>query len=360
MLHIRTWHRCAQISLVALAALLPVASFSGCKNDPDGYGAQRALGKGTLVAVIGPSESHPNWPAIGGGAFLAARTLPNVDCFAALPQAGETASSDAFLDRILARNPAAAIICNDSPTVTGDIVRRLAQAGLLTVTIGARTDDPSVFGHVAVAWPPAAELLGEQLPKLAGDPPNPNLPTVGPSYILIHRRSAGGVDAECYVRFAAAVSRMTLLRAVDVATAGRPAQQVVADLLSTFPSTRLIVTLDPQPWLDLRPRFKLPEANRFATLGAAPRLWPRLESGEAAALVGPLDGDIGQTAFNLAVSGLMRIPEARRYPMIPCELITPQTLPDFARRYAEAAGLPLEQLRPFGAESVPTSNGAGD
>jgi hypothetical protein len=64
-----------------------------------------------------------------------------------------------------------------------------------------------------------------------------------------------------------------------------------------------------------------------------------LLAGEAAALVGPLDGEIGAAAVELAITGLMQVSDTPRLRTISCELVTAATLPDFAQRYAQAAGL---------------------
>ena len=82
------------------------------------------------------------------------------------------------------------------------------------------------------------------------------------------------------------------------------------------------------------------------TLSSAPPLWARLRKGEAAALAGPLHGEIGYTAAARVWAGLTAAEPFGRIDLVPCELITPETLDDFAGRYAESAGVPLEELLP--------------
>jgi hypothetical protein len=126
---------------------------------------------------------------------------------------------------------------------------------------------------------------------------------------------------------------------------GPPRQrEQLREMLAQFSSAGLVITLTAEPWFDIPPERWLDPRNSFATLSAAPRLWPRLASGEAAALVGPLDGDVGYGAVELAWLGLTGAERAGTRPMVPCELVTPQTRTEFARRYAESAGASVESL----------------
>ncbi len=127
-------------------------------------------------------------------------------------------------------------------------------------------------------------------------------------------------------------------------------------LLERFPNAGLVVSLDPALWLtpqagwerDLR---QVSGDFRFATLSAAPSLWSRLGTperpGEAAALVGPLDGEIGYAAVEMAAQLLLGASQIVRERAVPCELVTADNLADFARRYAAAAnGLDVQPFLP--------------
>jgi hypothetical protein len=188
----------------------------------------------------------------------------------------------------------------------------------------------------------------------------------------VHEEGGEELSSGCYARFsvvARGIPTLALLQERNAAQSGRAPQQLIEEMLGQFPSAELVVTLNPKVWLCRQPRFTLPEragpdgrseyANRFATLGAAPRLWPRLQSGEAAALVGPLDGEIGYAAVDLAVQGVMLIPNAVRRRVIGCEVVTAEKLADFARRYAEAANLDVADLIPFGALPLAASQPDG-
>ena len=107
-----------------------------------------------------------------------------------------------------------------------------------------------------------------------------------------------------------------------------------------------VLPYSPEAWLARSPETLLNQENRFATLGAFPELWPHLRSGRALALAGPLDGEIGFAALELVSAALTGSREFGTERFIMPELVTPETLADFARRYAAAAGLDPAELSP--------------
>jgi ABC-type sugar transport system substrate-binding protein len=235
---------------------------------------------------------------------------------------------------------------------------KLAQASIdliasrqtLLVTIGERCDDPRVSGHVGVGLADAAEQLGDSLKLVAAG---------RQSYLLVHESGRNDVATNCYRRFITRAQwqpDLTLLQAENAAAGSRSPAQLVEEMLARFPHAGLVVTLNPDIWLTARAGWnrELHQLNaefRFATLSAAPVLWHRLGTpeapGEAAALVGPLDGEIGYAAVEMACQ-LLVSPERRvTSRVIPCELVTPERLADFARRYAAVAnGLDVSPYLP--------------
>ena len=85
-------------------------------------------------------------------------------------------------------------------------------------------------------------------------------------------------------------------------------------------------------------------ATTFASLGATPRAWPALQSGRVSVLVGPLDPQIGGEAIALAVQAITGVANSATTRVVHCEWIAPDSLQDFSRRYADAAGMRVEDL----------------
>lgn len=289
---------------------------------------------------------------------------PYIKCLALAPADDTPAALLTTVGRALDNHPLAVCLYVEDVDAARQAAERIAQAGALLVLIGRTIEGVASYGVVEVGWPDGAELLGNALDAVAGARPNPNLPHVGPSYVLIHEEGQDETATLIYRRFTSAVrakATMSLLAEQNATALKRSARELVEDALRTFPNARLIVTLNPEPWLSLAPRLRLPPQNRFATLSAAPLLWPRLRAGEAAALVGPLDGEVGFAAVEMAVQGLMRVPYAPTRVVIQCALVTRETLDDFARRYAEAADIAdVAELMPFtdtGGADVPSAGG---
>lgn len=339
----------------AVLYLIILAAVTGCNDEPTGRDvAPQTLG-GALVAVVGPSEGHPQWPGIRGGVqhFLAG--APSLRAYCAAPADERPESLKATVVRVLERRPA--IVCLyvvDAETVRPTIDLFSARQTIL-LTTGEPCSYRRIAGHVDVDVAGAAELLGTNLAQLAAG---------RQSYLLLHDGGRNAQATNCYQRFSAAVQRryeMTLLRAASTAQSQRTAAQLVEEMLEQFPHAGLFVTLTPDVWLTARAGWNqrlraLNPTFRFATISAAPILWRRLGTpgapGEAAALVGPLDGDIGYALLKMATQFLLSSERPATAVTIPCEVVTPETLPDFAARYSVAAnGLDVSEFLP-----APTSN----
>ncbi len=348
----RTFARLGRRSVAALAYLLIPIALTGCKRDPASLVGGTPLPPDALVAIIGPYQAHPNWQGIRGGALRYGQR-PSVNCLAIAPKNGEPAALAAVVDEIIKKSPLAVCLCVEDPDAARPAAQRIVRQGILLVTIGRPLEGVSTYGHVDVNWPGAAALLGKNLDSIAAG---------RRSYVLIHERDKDRNASLCYARFTAGArtrSTLKLLEERNAAGSERSQQELVEELRRKFRHVGLVVTLSSEAWVSLQPWMKLPVENRFATLSAPPLLWSRLRSGEAAALAGPLDGEIGYAAVDLAVIGLMGIPGTPRERTLQCELVTPDTLEDFARRYAAAANLDLADLLPLAPATRPASQPDG-
>ena len=301
------------------------------------------------MIVIGPAADDPTWPAIRGGAQRYAATLPNLVFDYVAPTDDDHAARKLLIDQCIERTPKA--IClyvteagrgsgsdNDPFAALAEEIRR---NNILLVTMGRRLGDGSrYYAHVGVdlAW--AADAVGRNLAAIAVDKR---------SYLLLHQRDLSAQSTRIYNRFTLAArhdANMTRLRELRAAPSAAEQQRQLREMLAEFPNVGLIVTLTPRLWLEQPTGAALHSRNRFVTLSTSPSLWPRLRKGEAAALAGPLHGEIGYTAVSKAWTGLLAGEALGRVELIPCELVKPDSLDDFAKRYAESAGIPLEQLWP--------------
>jgi hypothetical protein len=204
--------------------------------------------------------------------------------------------------------------------------------------MGAESGAAGVFAHVDVGLARSAELLGENLTAIATDKR---------SYLLLHGRGANPTATNCYHRFMLTARKqygMKLLYEESTVDAERTPSELVHELSGRFQHAGLMVTLDPTPWLTSPPADLLGAEARFATLSAVPALWPALRAGRAAALAGPLDGEIGALAIEAALAGITESRKPGTVHFATCELVTAESLDNFATRYAGAAGLDLDEL----------------
>jgi hypothetical protein len=229
---------------------------------------------------------------------------------------------------------------------------------VVLVTFGVSTEDARVARHVDVDWPGGAELLGANLNRIAAG---------RKSYVLVHDRGRNATTTNIYQRFAAAAQQqyeLTLLQEEET-DATHSVTQRIEELLSRFTHAGLLVTLNMDAWLDSRAgwnrELRARSADfRFVALSAAPALWVRLGTpaapGEAAALAGPLDGDIGYAAVQAAARKLFSPTMSFPDPVVRCELVLPEDLGDFAQRYSAAAnGMNVRPYLPNVESSQPAS-----
>lgn len=318
-----------------------------------------------LLVILGPEDTDPRRPAIVGAARRYVEQIPYLRlAVPPLPDA-DPQTLERCVDEALSQSPAAVCLWVSDPIQARPLAERIRLHGAVLVTMGAPIDGVIPFAHVAPDLPGGARLLAENLARLANG---------RRSYILLHEDGASAAARPVYDRFmpAARDQPLTLLEQREVRPDGPTAPQVLREMLGRFRHAGLVVTLLPDPWLTEPaslildpgraadgermpppgPAGGTPSATgpsrgpRFVTLSAVPPLWRYLRSGEAAALVGPLDGLIGSTAVELAVRGMMRTRSDNAYRLIPCELVTRENLESFARRYAEAGNLELHSVWP--------------
>lgn len=363
----RGWWSCAPArrrpALRVATYLAVLAVVTACERAPDTPPAAETFAHGLRIAVVGAHETHPQWPGIRGGAQRYFEGVPSLvgDLVAARDATPD--SLTAAVERVLERKPNAVCLHVADADAARAAIDRIVRAQVILITMGTRSGEERVSKHIGVDWPGGAELLAANLPRIAAG---------RKSYLFLHARGRDENATLCYQRFAAAVERqfeVTCLQEINATEDPRPPAAVVEDMLRLFPHAGLLLALEADVWLtgragwltDLR---ALNREFRFATLAAAPALWSRLGTAdapaEAAALVGPLDGDIGYAAVEAAARKLLSPTNIFPAPVIPCELVTPDNLSDFARRYAAAANglnvaafLPsrAEQGRPTSAES---------
>jgi len=320
--------------------VLTLAAIIGCRSQPDPPpGEGRLPPAGAAIVMIGPPIGDPHWPAIVGGARRFLSNYPGVRLEVWNLAAADPAEFRKLVQSAKRRQPAAVILyVTNMPNFVAE-ARGLASAGPRIVTIGLRLD-LDVFGHVEVGLADAAGVLGQNLANIA-----PGRRT----YVLLHANGGSPLASQMYLRFnSAALEQSGIVRLTErnVVDARASERELVAAMLAQFPSSALVVTLEPSLWLSRPPEELLGRQRRFATIGAPPTLWGELRSGRAAALVGALDGEIGAQAAELALEAVLDIRREVRTASVRCELVTPETLDDFARRYAESAGLNVAALLP--------------
>ncbi len=315
--------------LLALAALFLI----GCGREIP-QSARAANGK-PAIAFIGPPEGRPGMRAMVGGAR---QYLDNghVYPFRTYRPANESASAlEATLTQVLADEPGVLVVWTDRNDVVSNVIRPRSRVPV--ITLGGADRDPAAVVHVRVGYAEPLERLIREAYDYADQ---------ARSCVLVHRGGREGLGRRLYGRFRyafAAQSRIALLDERDVVDAAG-LEPAMAEMLAEYPHTRLIVTLDPRLWVrepNVRP---LPATARFMTIEAGPSLWRRLVAGEACALVGPIDGEIGSAGARIATQLLAGRPIGNNEVLVPCEIVTAETLPGFARRYCEAGALELAEV----------------
>lgn len=307
--------------------LLVLLAITGCERSRyDGEGGGRAPAD-ALIYMIGPPDFDPRWPAMRNAAANFVSETPPLRIATATPTDTSSAALNVVVRKVIGRNPHAVCLFVSDPEHVADAVKLLADSPAILVTFGRETPFAAVYGHVDVNWPSAAEALGANLTTLAAGKR---------SFVLVHERDRSESGRRLYDRFRALADQhygLTLLAEASRVDGGRSASELVGDLQRQFPYAGLVVTLTPEPWLDLAAPPALAPGQRFATVGIVPQLWPALLDGRAAGLAGPSDGEIGRAAAALAVSGLTQSEGSGVMRVVLSELVTRENLDEFRRAY---------------------------
>lgn len=324
------WHRWL------VCGLLTFLTTAACDRKEPSLSQQR----GSKIVFIGPYSGHAQAAGIHAGARAALERAPLLHAEFLSPVGPAADDLAMAVDAAIRRQPAVICLFVENTTSADDALRRLQEGGALTVTFGPEVPDPRATRHVQIEVALAAEQLGAALAEIAGE---------RRSYVLVHSEGVSPVTTQAHRRFRSAErsATLTLLREFHAGDSIEAQMQVIAEALDLFRHCGVLVTLNPAPWLHAPPGWlrELREINtgfRFATLSAAPVLWAQLgtpeQPGMAAALVGPLDTEVGAVVAELAVALTLRPEAAGTNRTIPTHLVTAGNLREFAARYA-AAGL---------------------
>jgi hypothetical protein len=328
---------------------LATLALTACDRSHSSRRAADAAATIPVIAVISPAEENPRWPGIRGGVQRCAAGVPSVRVFTMTARENTSDSLHAATELALAVRARAVCFLVDEPSHFHSAINLALAHQVLVITLGAECSDSHITRHLEADWAGAAELLGGHLERIAAG---------GQSYLLLHHRGRAASDTRLHDRFLQGAQRQYGVQLLQSrAVSGREsAADAAGDILGLFRHAALLVTLDPQIWLAPRAGWwhALREQNanfRFATLSTAPTLWRQLgtpaDPGDAAALVGPLDGDIGFAAASTAIQLLLDPASVSAQRTFPCELVTADTLADFARRYSDAAnGLDVRSYLP--------------
>lgn len=326
------WNRLQRCQAGLLGALLLSALvLAGCERQQTPTGARAGVPEQVRrVVLIGPSQFDPQWPAIQGGARVAAASAPflELDCIA--PKSVTEADFAALVDDVLKAPPFAVALCTLNRPGAVEQGERLHRAGAKLITIGTRLDDAPVYGHVEMDMAGAAELLGGNLPTLLNGQR---------TYVLVTADDDALAALELQ-RFQSAAGSSFDARQLAEVAGGQDAAAQLAAALDRYRNTALVISLRPDLWLAQPPPLTLNPNGRFATMPAVPGLWKWLESGECAGLAGPLDGEAGRLAIALAIEAATRSAPAGQTRVVRSELVTRGNLADFQRRYIAAGNLP--------------------
>lgn len=331
----------------AFPYLITLVVVTGCEQTPAGPAKCGPPADGDLIVLIGPGQSDPRWAGIAGGAQRFIERYPSLRLHAVAPPDNSRAKLLRAVRDALSEEPRVICLYISYPARARAAIDKILYRSIPLITMGVRPDNPQVFGHVQVNLPGGAQSLGEHLAEIAAGKQ---------SYVLLHWQGASAEDEHCYTRFMAKARSpggLTLLEQRDASAVKQTPAELLQEMFTRFRHAGLAVTLHPAPWLSTPPAQLLGRDARFATLGAAPALWPYLRSGEAAALVGPIDGQIGALAVEMAITAMSETRQTGLIRVVESELVTRETLGEFASRYAEAAGLDSHELLASPATSRP-------
>jgi ABC-type sugar transport system substrate-binding protein len=321
----RRFRRTAILPYLVLSTLL-----TACDTVQSSTASDSAVPAEPRFIFIGTHRGDPGWPAIDGGARRYAAQIGRIKLESVLPEDQSAECLRRAVRKVADSKPhVVCIMVQDRPEFE-EALRTLVQAGAIIITIGEMIGGPESYASVIVDWAVAAAALGEALPGIAAG---------RRSYVLLHDTAtpAGKRISDRFRQTAESLTGLTMLESRTTGADGERPGDVVRGMLDRFRHTGVVVSLDPAVWLAPDSSTLLRAENRFATLGAAPPLWPALREGRAVALVGPIDGDVGYAAMELGMRALIERKRLGVVRIIPTEIVTPDTLDDFVKRYEAAA-----------------------
>lgn len=331
---------------ILCAYLFATFSLTACNQGVPPAAKDRTIAPGTRVVLLVTSQTDPRQAAMIGGAARVAAERPNLKLEVA--QIRPVADYAREFDEILKSQPAVIVIPSANERILAEIRQATLKTGIVLITYGETNDPPErvgIFGHVSTDRAAAAELLGRELSNFGSE---------RKSYVLV--QSAADARNGVTDRFRSGVgSRVgpVLLSDATYGDSNFSGPDAIRSLLAQFPNTTLAVTLDESLWLESPPGLLLGEHQVMATLGVSPLLWGAVREHKCIAMVGVLDGDIGEAIVRMVFGALLATEKGPLFRAIPNEVVTPDLLERFEHRYAAAAGMPVQRLN---ATTQPASN----
>lgn len=287
---------------------------------------RRLTGK---IVLLPDRSGDPGWTYVASGARKFLSDLNGIEFRTIAPPADDKPFDEA-VRAALADHPDVAIFPVSDPQLAKPLVEFARSSAASVITYGQNVDVNGVYTQITVDRTSGVGQLATQLPRL-----------IAPrhSYVLIHENGASPLASASYRRFVSEIQRQFAIKRLDeinllAAKLDMPAAIRLA--LKRFPNTGAIVALAPRYFwtADATEIEQLP--CRFATVSCAPPMWHWLRTGRAAGLVGVIDGRIGNIAAQLAIRAISGTEGSANVEIVSSELVTRTTLPDYARRYAEA------------------------
>ncbi len=313
--------------------LAGLSAVTGCERSPlPTVGGASGRLKRARVVVISPEAAGPRWPAIRAGLerTLSAYEGLRIEWRTVAPATPAAVARVLDAERRSRRMADGIVIYWPARLGSDPLPESFSPDRRVVVVIGPRRVPPGVYGLVRVAWAAGADRLAESLHELRGRPK---------SVLLLHKAGCEPQERRLRDRFLLALrkaGRVTLLDEADLCGADGVAG-AIRPLVARFAHAGVLVSLDGRVWDDPEALRAVRPEMPIATLGADPRLWSLMQRGRVVALVGPLDGRIGEAAGELLVSGLADGTPGTHTRTIECELVRPETFEDFVRRYRRAA-----------------------
>lgn len=314
--------------LLLFAYLFIISSFTACDPIEQTHAERFPTPQNPVVALVGRAGA-PEWPAIQRGAEIAAKRYPGLTVRVA-EFSGSVAELNATIKDVLAAKPNVIAFAVDDPALARGAVEAIVTAGVPLITIGLPVNALGVYGHVDADLTGAAEILGKSASKIAGDR----------TFVLLHESGRSPIASRLYEQFKLGLRASPTARLLDERNSGvdvRSPVDLIHDMTNRYKSVSLVFSLTAAPWLDPASAKEL-EGLQFVTLPASQQMWPWLESGQALALVGPIDGDIGRHAVDICYRAIVDPTATGVQRAVVSELVTKEMLADFKRRYLEAIG----------------------